>query len=778
MYGPIGAGKTIVLKRLSWPAMAKKPDFLSEENRFVAFYIDLEGISYLNALFDEKIFGSYWKSRQYSLQVAFYASVLYLLIEISNNLSAVQSLDITEKGPINRAFFSTCRNLLTPIFGNDLKTPTDVRNFVELKSREIMAAISGSSGLENNIIEYAKLFPSPEQFALLFSSACFSDPDFNKNTRIGFLLDQYEAIHEKLQSIFNPLLKRENQRYFFAVAASRPFGMSLEVPDGNLQPEEDFHIRVMEYLPDDIARYRDLIIEICRQILPAGISIEDLLNFGKEEPQADKRGATFTGFDSICELSSRSVRLFFKLCRDAVDLTPGDWMSGIPKGPQIEAIDQMSKNERDRIKGIPGITQGVAWKLLLLILRKANQNLDGDRRLPKVINIKSSGVLGIEDISQYAKALLKAGFRENCIQFLKKKDVSSESLPEQFTLSPITAPVLNAFIDEHLSISVTTDEIHSVASPPRRPTRKIKEELIPPLEELRSVFLAISFADLPEPKATRALYGEIFKEKDISVVEGSAIGPGMISQLFSRINSTDLTILELSYLRANVIVEMGLTLGIEHRIMPVYHSEVETDLSLWPFLSDMGSFPYSLDKNGIRAVRDKVIKWSKEPINSAHLLKKSLDGSTNLWVSRDSSSFFFYYPETRSKFWSNYKDDIIELAKKRNYETLFPDDNPLGLLYIENVVRLIMKSSRIIIDTSREGNIDLYGAFALGFAFALSCVGSKRRIIRLEEKGKVFPQEMRMWPSDPDYYRVWSENEELLSFVTEFLRDERKKRKQ
>ena len=776
LYGVVGAGKTIILKRLSWPAMEAKPVYLSKDNKFIAFYVDLENLSYLNALFEEKIFGADRRFQQFSLKIASYASVLYLSKVIADHLSATKGMHLLEWDVIRSTFILTSNKVLSAISNKNFKNCDEIKNFVEERERDIWQAVAGPRILESKIIEYADSFPTPEQFARLFSSILLSECKDTKFPCIGFFLDQFESLHEKCQVVFNPFLKRENLKDFFSIVASRPFGMSLELPDGFLQPGEDFQITVMEYFPDDFPQYRNLLINACQQILPRNITIEKILDYGKRDLSPNEKEETqFVGFDGFCQFSSRSVRKFFDLCRDAVDLTSGDWRIGIPRAAQTEAIKRNSRMVRDRIKGISGIIQGTAWKLLLSIYQKVNGNTASNLRLPYVIKINFPDLLGMEGISSYGEALLKAAFEEGCVQFVSRSDVSATSLPSHFMVPPIISPILKANIDRNLSISIGRNEIDAIARPPRI-GQKTVETLIPPLEKVDSVFLALSFEDVPEPEKTRELFEQIFHEKEIKVVEGSALGLGMISQLFTQIKNTNLTILELSCLRPNVILEMGLSLGIGHRIIAIHHPKAKADLPLWPFLSDMAKIPYPLDKNGVKKVRDIVIKRSKEPINPAHMLKKSLDNSQKLWLPKKRNSFCMYYPESRSTFWTNYIDKIRKIAAEKDYKTYFSSENPLGLLRIENLVRCITRSARIVIATSEEKGMDLCGAFGLGFAFALSSEGIKGRVVRIEEKGKEFLSALSMWPSDSAYYKVWSGQNELFSYLENFLQRERRKR--
>jgi hypothetical protein len=56
LCGCAGAGKTMLLKRVSWPAMIREPAFGSS-GEFIAFYCDVRELEILEPLFDENLKG-------------------------------------------------------------------------------------------------------------------------------------------------------------------------------------------------------------------------------------------------------------------------------------------------------------------------------------------------------------------------------------------------------------------------------------------------------------------------------------------------------------------------------------------------------------------------------------------------------------------------------------------------------------------------------------------------------------------------------------------------
>ena len=63
LCGGRGTGKTMLLKRLSWPAMVAAPDYLPQR-QFVAFYFNARELTDLHLLFTDVIFGEAGASTQ------------------------------------------------------------------------------------------------------------------------------------------------------------------------------------------------------------------------------------------------------------------------------------------------------------------------------------------------------------------------------------------------------------------------------------------------------------------------------------------------------------------------------------------------------------------------------------------------------------------------------------------------------------------------------------------------------------------------------------------
>jgi hypothetical protein len=363
--------------------------------------------------------------------------------------------------------------------------------------------------------------------------------------------------------------------------------------------------------------------------------------------------------------------------------------------------------------------------------------------------------------------LLKKAFEEGAFQFLNPADGSSLTVPDGFALAPIVGPALGRSSTVSTVTHVDIGEVENIVKPPRA----ARQPQIEVSNALGHVFLSISFADLPHPTIAREVFKRVFMEAGIRLVEGRAIGPGMITQLLDQIKATDTTILELSHLRPNIIVEMGLTLGLSHRLIPVLDLEAGSrpDLRLYPFLSDMGHIPYHLNEDEIRRLRSEVVSWYRKPLNDAHMLNRTLDNSTRLRVQQKPGVLAIYYPESRRSIWQNLIDGLRHAVSAAGYECIVVNQSPhkKRLPLLDNLVWAVSRCDRVLVDTSGREGPDLYGAFALGFAFALSRKGNSKQIKRVEEKGMEKQTGISMWPSQQ--YATWENPQTLLSIVSDFL---------
>jgi hypothetical protein len=749
LYGGSGTGKTMLLRRLSWPAMLREPNFLDGQH-FAAFYIDMRELEDLSSLYPQATPSGTAAAERLSV----YFGTIHLVHSIADTL-----LKVRERVPpeayhaMEDALIFTAHSVL-PSAEHDWQSVVDLNEWLELAKAEFISRVADPIALLSALGESVSV-AAPEQTLRLFSMRVRkTDPSL----RMGILLDQYEMLPVECQRYFNPLLKRENANAFFTIVASRPFSFNAAVAGGFVRPGEDFDLTVVEHiLPEDSAQYIGLLTSIWSRIRPAHPPIDDLLS---------------GGLDYLATLSSRSIRRFLELCRvsGALASQPEE---PIPVETQENAATVISRAFRDEVKFASGIPQGVLWDLVLMIGKATPERSEpSPSSLPAQVHLRSSDLFGTETFSPAVLAVLSKAFEEGVLQFFSREDGSSFTIPERFCLAPIVAPILRRQPEFSGRVFIDAADIESLSKP--QIGRKASRGTAP--AELRQIFLSISFEALPEPLIARELFAESFSDVGIRIVEGRAVGPGLIAQLFEQIRGTDATVLEITSLNANIVVELGLTLGMSHRVIPVRHSSAPASqaVSAYPFLADMGWLNYALTPNSMEALRDKVIRWTREPVSDAHLLQKTLNGAIPLRVQQHGRTVALYYPEHRMEVWERMLPVIRGVAKEANCELLVVQDRPhaKSLDLFDNLVWCISKSDRAIIDTSGAPEPDLYGAFALGFAFGIS----RKQIIRLEQRNLAHPSGIGMWPRQ--HYHVWDNPKNLIEEIRRFLpRSPRKKGK-
>jgi len=245
----------------------------------------------------------------------------------------------------------------------------------------------------------------------------------------------------------------------------------------------------------------------------------------------------------------------------------------------------------------------------------------------------------------------------------------------------------------------------------------------------------------------------------------------MIEEIAGAILETDFTLLDTTHLSPNIVLEMGLTYGIGHRVYPI--AEADKRVALNPkefmFLLNAGIAKYTLDEKDIREVVDIILRKAKTSVSPAQMLAASSIGRIKIRVGQEPASLCVYYPSDRRPLWKRALGEIQGIARDRGYVIrivdLLPHHNKPSP--IDNLVWSLSKSERILIDTSGDSEPDLVGAFALGFATGLGQVGWRKEIRRLEEKGREHGGALGMWPGS--HHWVWESSDELCDFVSNFL---------
>lgn len=750
LYGCAGSGKTMLLKRLSWPAMLAAPAFETREE-FIAFYCDVRELEILGALFDPHLRAKSSDHLKPESHARFLA-VTHILHSIGENLRDASPL---AQSGIHQALVGSLLKVielvLFPLAPSAANSLAEILTYLgDLKSK--LVATINVPHTPDGLVPIDDNVPSPEQTVRAFISAFAA---FGYKTHVGLLLDQYDSLPRECQALLNPLLKRENRPNLFTIVACRPFAFDLRAGKSNIQPGEDFSFTILEYFPSDKRDFLELLEDIWAGIRPEGPSLARILEGGP---------------GLFAELSSRSIRRFLELCESCGAL--GASISDIMRRKdQLRAAERISSIFRDQLKIASDVEFGSIWDLVLKI-SEGGRTKDNIRQVPYQVHIKADSLFLLESLSDSGAILIKRAFGEGVIQFMAESEGCSFSLPSRFALAPIVGPVLGGTIDPALTTSLGIRDIEMISHgrPKTRPRRDAGV-----IGELERVFLSTSFADLPDPQQARQMFSRVFEAEGVKTVEGSGLGPGAIQQILEQIRTSDLSLVDITHLRPNVILELGLSLGMRHRIVPVLNrdSKRATDLGAYPFLAAMGYLPYDFSSKSLKELLRKVREWSAKPIDESHLLERTLDGGTRLRVAQRKRHLALYYPAARRRLWESMLHRMKRAIAEKGFTLLDVQHSPhpQRLDVFDNLVWAASAADRIIIDTSGETEPDLYGSFAIGFGFAQAQGDKGKYILRIEETGENHESGLSMWPST--YYQAWSNEDDAVRLLTEFLPNRR-----
>ena len=566
----------MIMKRLSWPAMLRLPDFRNSAE-FAGFYFDARELEDLNCLYSDRFFPRDDAGRMRLQYVATCFATLHLLEVLASTVAEAPA-----DAPHRTELEETAQFVAERVLGSVLAAlrcetlEAVISSVVELKF-QIMTAIADARQIERRI-EVARSIPKPEQAFRLFAKALKR----RSSLRASLLIDQYEMLPRAFQPILNALLKRENLADFSTVVASRPFAFdtALEGTD-SLQTGEDFDLLLAEYLPSERPEYITLLRQIVDRIRPGWNRLLEQLE---------------GGLDYFADLSSRSVRVFLSLCQDAGLLS--DYKLLVTRGDQRATAKRISEMFRDQLKTTAGVPEGQIWRLIRELSRS-----DEDTTVHYVLRLRSV-IQTVENLSRPAVALVKKAFEEGALQFERRADASVLSLPESFTLAPLVLPALNA---DRVSGEVRTVPIETV----ERLSKELAwmgQALPADQKPFTKVLPSVSFEEAPDATVVRDVLRTAFGEKGIRLADGKTIGRGMISQLSQQIREADFTVLVLSRLRPNLLVEMGLTLGHQKHVIPLVQDGIRVpELLHYPFLLEMGRIGYSLTNERMAEAVNEIL---------------------------------------------------------------------------------------------------------------------------------------------------------------------------
>jgi|GEM_PF-3328664 len=730
LYGGVGTGKTMLMKRLSWPAMLSRPAFL-ERREFAAFYVDMRCLADIAPLFDTSVFPPDAVMHQNRQLIAASFGTLHLLQVIAETITEAKRLGVDTDGFESALIECTNRvliNVATSVFTDALQ----ISGFARESKAMLATAISAPAKMKQAVQDLAGSIAMPEPVFRTFANAARS----RSSLRVGVLLDQYEWIPWECRPLFNAFLRRQNSDLFFALVACRPFEFSASLSTGKVRATEDFEICLVEYFNSDRPRYEALLSEIISRLHPSGGG-----------PRKRLQG----GLQYLSQYSGRSVRHFLRACKRAGYF--GDAVQ-VSTAAQVEAVSTLSRFLRELwSEGIDKVAERQLWR----VLRSFVPNAPG-QAAPQIIELADENSTAAERLSEEASMIMRAAFSDGALLFERDSDVSLTTIPKRFVVSPLVYPCLKIVPSTKKVGYSTSAAINKLARDVHFPA-PTKLEDVPAV--LSTVFLSVFFGNTPESREARRLFREVFRTAGIGTLEGNAAGFGLSPQLIEQISECDLTLADLTALRPNIIMEIGISVGLGKRVIPIYNSDAgrATDLREYKFLMETARLPYNLSEQSIEALCNNVREQAKLPPSGAQLLKVSLNG-VKLRPQQARDCVAVYYPSPRAHLWTRALERIRAICQSKHLKLIvISTSNEKGLSLFEHLVWTVSRSRSILIDTSGSQEPDSYGCFALGFSLALA-LAFRKNIIRTEEANLEHPNGLSMW--DPGRRERWKDVDELV----------------
>jgi len=685
LLGGVGTGKSIVLKRLSWPAMTREPAFLPHRG-FFGLYVDVRPLDCLDPLFDSVPSPDKKPALPpLATRLVEYAAGLLLIQSVLATLADTRPSSPTLYLDVNHV-----RLAVLDALGHLLPSPTPELSWTSspepLLQRELsrIRLMISQNSYDNDA---TFLLTTPTLLATAHAITATVRSSLPRNWKVLLLIDQYESIHPTARYLLNVLLRRVNKASFTTIIASRPFAFYPHSPSGDLIPTEDFLVSLVEYLPHDRTerqRYLDLLRDIVEKLLPQAPSISikrllpvrpplssqqrddcrQILRLSHDEGQLLD---TYFGFANIAALSSGSIRAFFSICRECIlALTSDDppWHQGIPPAAQIRGVARSSQSELARVRALSCQPKGSILAAARLIADKTRRSTAESSavHIPERIRFVADDLFSLDPQDSQSELLTRA-FQDSVFQFCFPTDAGF-LLPQQWRLQALLSPALKLSPHAKGTVDLGRGDFSRLTSQFTPPTSAAS---LPP-RELKRVFLSTSFKLSPDQIT---LLEETFADIDIEVTTGHVLGPGQIETILRRIREADLTLVDITQVRPNVVLEMGMSLAIHRPVVPILNKDIAepaVDFAQHPILKYQGKVAYSWSAKDMTWAREAILDYWRQHREPYELLDRGMHSRTNLRVAQPRSrTVFLYFPSRRSPIWGRYMPAITSLVRNLDY---------------------------------------------------------------------------------------------------------------
>ncbi|MFP3939343.1 MAG: hypothetical protein ACLF0P_03470, partial [Thermoanaerobaculia bacterium] len=430
------------------------------------------------------------------------------------------------------------------------------------------------------------------------------------------------------------------------------------------------------------------------------------------------------------------------------------------------------KTEVARIGALPSDPKGAILKAVFAVRDKARLDAQGaTAHMPEAVHYVVDDLFGLDPGSAEAGILFRA-FEDSAFQFGAARDVGF-LLPQQWRLQSLLAPALKLDLRPKGVVQLGKNDFEKLTSVPIGRQAFLSDTI--PGSELTRVFLSTSFS---LTKDRVKLLEDCFRAKEIKLEIGRVYGPGQLESVRKQILSTQMTLVDITERRPNVIFEMGLSLAAKHPVVPLVDKESidrGLDITMDPILKYQGHVAYSWREEEMASARDTVIRHWERPKEPYELLLKGMYRRQKLRLAQPRQrSLFLLWPSCMTDRFGRMMPRLLSVVRRKGFKVHFLDDAPEGLEEAEAIVWGCSRASHVLVDTTPpalEETVESRCSFALGFAY-----GERRAsdIVRTEFERYANAQQLSMWSTSRQRYMIWGTFEDLAEFLEAWLPGKRR----
>jgi nucleoside 2-deoxyribosyltransferase len=602
---------------------------------------------------------------------------------------------------------------------------------------------------------------------------------------VYLLLDESCSVPEKCQEVANVLLQRG--RSFKTKLAVRPYEwvtletkLGVEIEEGN-----DFRKLQIEY-PDELTdEYIGQMSAIANRILetqvvhkrplPQGwpkiekINVEDIF-----ATESQKAGGRYSGFKDICVLSSGNPQNLLSICsavfssaNESGKLIDGE-VPCVPPDLQHQAMAAWSKDKFHEISSLD-IRELCRALLNQVVKKEGSQTVISFHATPAEPSLFGDEVLP-EDVGKN----LKPGFGSGILRFLVGTRIGLWEVSAKFAVTRTLLPCFNI-------------PLHTATSPPlvidygfirryckERPGGKQHEEKEKIGEQRLSAFLSTSFRTVSSQD--RKSIKEALEKVGIECrdLEDRCEGQFLFSAILRSIKACDITVLNATVLRPYTLFEIGLCAGLDKPkpVVCVINDEGKSEnVSKMPdYLRQIPIKCYSIRPERLAEMAAKVRAEAEYLLTHPSEFKKVAETGTCLRPRRAGKTLYISFP--KQEIWVGALPKIREdITRKLKYRVVTEDDVGIYLAsHLQKPIYCANLAGLAVVDTSGDSEPDLLQCYKLGVV----CARPKWSALRIERYGQTHKGELDALPTQ---YLVWEDVDGLIEMICNFVKESVKKQK-